>query len=168
MPLESSPVLLSFCTQTTTDHCHKVLHAKVDMLPPTSGSSWCAVSPTLPSKSSVPYIEIWGTKPAPPPTLHTIQDHINQITRVTGQSTRTNCTLFTGFQISQSHKQLFHSCLGWYRPQSKGGEFTRWGSHVFQPYHMIIQKSKLFFVQIQLEMADLQNHCGSRGSRYVK
>ena len=32
----------------------------------------------------------------------------------------------------------------------------------------IIRRSKLFLVQIQLEMADLQNHYGSRGSRYVK
>ena len=33
--------------------------------------------------------------------------------------------------------------------------------------HIII-KSKLFLVQIQLEMSDLQNPCGSSGSRYVK
>ena len=32
----------------------------------------------------------------------------------------------------------------------------------------IIPKSKLFLVQIQLELADLQNHRGSRGSRYGK
>ena len=35
-------------------------------------------------------------------------------------------------------------------------------------YDHIIQKSKLFLVQIQMEIADLQNHCGSKGSRYVK
>ena len=35
-------------------------------------------------------------------------------------------------------------------------------------YDHIIPKSKLFLVQMQLEMADLRNHCGSRGSRYGK
>ena len=35
-------------------------------------------------------------------------------------------------------------------------------------YDHIIRRSKLFLVQVQLEMSDLQNQCGSRGSQYGK
>ena len=40
--------------------------------------------------------------------------------------------------------------------------------HIYILFDHIIRKSKLFLVQIKLEMADIQNHCGSRGSWYVK
>ena len=63
-------------------------------------------------------------------------------------------TLFFCAIANMHSKPLFCDCMS---------------PHMFQPsYDHIIAKFKLFLVQIQLEMADLQNHWGSRGSWYVK